>query len=204
MSITRTRCRPALAALAALTLAGWQAPAAAQASDPFLGQIMCGIYNFTPRGWAPLNGQLLSIAQNSALFALIGTTYGGNGQTTFGLPDMRGRFPMHVGNGPGLTPRTLGESSGTETVSLTTSNLPPHTHSVTPLGSNADATQVSPANGVPATKGRTTLYAPGPGTVTMAPTTSGSTGGNQPVNNMPPYVVVNCYIAVQGVFPSRD
>jgi microcystin-dependent protein len=150
-----------------------------------------------------LNGQTLGIAQNTALFALIGTTYGGNGTTTFGVPDMRGRFPMHFGNGPGLTPRPLGESRGVEAVALTISHLPSHTHTVTPQGSNADANLATPANGVPATKGRTTLYAPGPGTVAMSPTTSGATGGNQPVDNMPPYVAVNCFMAVQGVFPSR-
>src|SRR5580765_2224056 len=133
--LTRTGC----AAAAALSLMSLHGVASAQASDPFLGQIMCAGFNFAPRGWAELNGQLLPIAQNTALFSLLGTQYGGNGQTTFALPDMRGRV---------LTLRDQGESGGTETVTLTNGQLPVHTHTVTPQGSPADATLVAPANGV--------------------------------------------------------
>ena len=172
-------------------------------SEPYIGQIMCGAFNFAPVGWARLDGQLLPIASNTALFALLGTTYGGNGTSNFALPDMRGRVIVHDGQGVGLTPRTLGERGGQEQVTLNTSQLPAHTHTVTPMGSAADASLVSPANGVPATKTRTTLYAPGPGSVPMAPVTTSATGGNQPVPVMQPYLVINCFIATQGIFPSR-
>jgi microcystin-dependent protein len=199
-ALTRTTS----AVLVAASLVGAHGSASAQATDPYLGQIMCAAYNFTPRGWAPLNGQLLSIASNTALFALLGTMYGGDGKTTFALPDMRGRVMLHAGAGPGLTPRDVGESAGTETVTLTSGQLPAHTHTVTPQGSASDATLVSPANGVPATKSRTTLYAPGPGTVPMSPILSGSAGSNAPVSVMQPYLTMQCFIAMQGIFPSRD
>jgi microcystin-dependent protein len=198
--LTRTGC----AAAAALSLMSLHGVASAQASDPFLGQLMCGAFNFPPKGWARLDGQLLAISQNTALFALLGTNFGGNGQTTFALPDMRGRVLIHDGQGPGLTPRTIGESAGTEEVTLNNAQLPAHTHTVTPQGSNADATLVSPANGVPPTKARTTLYAPGPGTVPMSPVLTSPAGSNSPVPVMQPYLTVNCFIAVQGVFPSRN
>ena len=116
---------------------------------------------------------------------------------------LRGEIGIGDGQGAGLTPRTLGESSGQEQVTLNTSQLPAHTHTVTAMGSAADASLVSPANGVPATKTRTTLYAPGPGSIPMAPVTSSATGGNQPVPVMQPYLVINCFIATQGVYPAR-
>lgn len=199
-SLSRLAC----GAMAALSLSGWHAAASAQASDPFIGQIMCAAFNFAPRGWAELNGQLLPIASNTALFSLLGTQYGGNGTTTFALPDMRGRMLMHAGQGPGLTSRDQGSSAGAETVTLNNGQLPAHTHTVTPQGSPSDATLVSPANGVPATKARTTLYAPGPGTVPMSPVLTSPAGSNAPVPVMPPYVVVKCFIALFGVFPPRD
>jgi microcystin-dependent protein len=198
--LSRTAC----AAAAAASLFGTHGTAVAQASDPYLGQIMCAGFTFAPRGWAELNGQILSIAQNTALFALLGTTYGGNGQTTFALPDMRGRVLMHAGQGPGLTSRDQGESAGTETVTLNAAQLPAHSHTVTPMGSPSDATLQSPANGVPATKARTTLYAPGPGTVPMSPVLTSPAGSSSPVPNMQPYLAIRCFIAMQGVFPPRD
>ena len=198
--LSRTTC----AAAAAISLMGVQGPASAQASDPFIGQIMCAGFNFAPRGWAELNGQLLPIAQNTALFSLIGTIYGGNGQTTFALPDLRGRVQMHAGAGPGLTQREQGESAGSEQVTLNNAQLPAHNHTVTPQGSSADATLVSPANGVPATKARTTLYAPGPGAVAMSPVLTSPAGSNAPVSVMQPYLAVKCFIALQGVFPARN
>jgi len=192
-------------ALATLGLAAvlQSQPASAQA-EPLLGQIMCGGWNFVPRGWAALDGQLMSIAQNTALFSLLGTTYGGDGRTTFALPDMRGRFPMHVGMGPGLTNRNLGESSGSETNTLTTAQLPAHAHVVSPLGSNNDANSVSPAGKVPAAKARTTLYTDPSNLVAEAAAVTSAVGGGQPVNNMPPYVTFTCVIAVEGIFPSRN
>ncbi|MGZ5216241.1 MAG: phage tail protein [Caldimonas sp.] len=192
------------AAVAALSLSAVPGTASAQASDPFIGQIMCAGFNFAPRGWAELNGQLLPIAQNTALFSLLGTQYGGNGQTTFALPDMRGRVLIHAGAGPGLTLRDQGESAGSEQVTLNNAQLPAHNHIVTPQGSPADATLVSPANGVPATKARTTLYAPGPGTVAMSPVLTSAAGSNAPVPVMQPYVTLKCFIALFGVFPARD
>ena len=189
-----------LAAVAAASLA----PLAAHAqAEPFLGQIMCGAFNFAPNGWARLDGQVMSIAQNTALFSLLGTTYGGDGRTTFALPDMRGRSLLHDGQGPGLSPHVEGAAEGHETVTLTTAQMPAHVHSVTPLGSTGDATQVSPAGGVPASKARTTLYAAGPGTVPMSPETTSPAGGNLPVPVAPPTLTVECFIALQGVFPSR-
>ncbi len=195
--------RSGCAGAAALLLMGVPSAASAQASDPFLGQIMCAGFNFAPKGWAELNGQTLSISQNTALFALLGTQYGGNGQTTFALPDMRGRVLMHAGQGPGLSDREQGESAGAEQVTLNNAQLPAHNHTVTPQGSSADATLMSPANGVAATKARTTLYAPGPGTVPMSPVLTSPEGSNAPVSVMQPYLVVKCFMALEGVFPSR-
>ena len=191
-----------LAAVAAASLAPLQA-AHAQA-EPFLGQIMCGAFTFAPRGWARLDGQVMSIAQNTALFSLLGTTYGGDGRSTFALPDMRGRSLLHDGQGPGLSPHIEGAAEGQERVTLTSAQMPAHVHSVTPLGSSGDATQVSPGNGVPASKARTTLYAAGPGTIGMSPVTTSPAGGNQPVPIAPPTLTVECFIALQGIFPSRD
>ena len=199
-ALSRTAC----AAMAALSLMGLHGTASAQASDPFIGQIMCAGFTYAPKGWAELNGQLLSIGQNQALFSLIGTTYGGNGQTTFALPDMRGRVLIHAGQGPGLTQREQGESAGSEQVTLNNAQLPAHNHTVTPLGSVGDATLVSPVNGVPATKARTTLYAPGPGTIAMSPVLTSPAGSNAPVPVMQPYLTVKCFIALFGVFPSQN
>ena len=198
--LSRTAC----ATMAALSLMGLQAPASAQATEPFIGQIMCAAFTFAPRGWAELNGQMLAISQNTALFSLLGTTYGGNGVTTFALPDLRGRMAMHDGAGPGLTPRVQGESAGLEQVTLSNAQLPAHSHTVTPQGSPANATLVSPANGVPATKARTTLYAPGPGTLPMSPVLTSSAGSSSPVPVMPPYLAVKCFIALVGVYPARQ
>ena len=191
---------------ATLTLVGLPGHVSAQSSDPYLGQIMCAAFNFAPRGWARLDGQILSISQNTALFALLGTNFGGNGQTTFALPDMRGRALIHDGSGPGLTPRTIGESAGAEQVTLNTAQLPAHNHTVIPQGSLDDATSASPAQGVPATSARknTPIYAPGPGNVAMSSTLTTNTGSSAPVPLMPPYLAINCFIAVEGVFPPRN
>lgn len=179
-------------------------PAAAQATEPFLGQIMCAGFNFAPVGWARLDGQLLSIAQNTALFALLGTTYGGDGRTTFALPDMRGRAIISDGQGPGLTNHTIGEAGGQETTTLNVANLPPHSHTFAPLGSTNDATSISPAGKVASSKARTTLYADPANTVAMQASSTSVVGGGIPINNMQPYVTINCFMAMQGVFPSRQ
>jgi microcystin-dependent protein len=201
--MSRALIRTCAAGLAALSLSSLPGIASAQA-EPFIGQIMCAGFNFAPRGWARLDGQLIPIATNTALFSLLGTQYGGNGITTFALPDMRGRVLIHDGSGPGLTPRSNGEAAGTETVTLSAGQMPAHTHTVTPQGSPSDATLVSPAGGVPATKARTTLYAPGPGTVPMSPVLTSAAGSNAPVPVMQPFVAINCFMALQGIFPARD
>lgn len=188
----------------AVALAGMQALPAAAQSEPYIGQIMCAGFNFAPRGWAELDGQLISISQNTALFSLLGTQYGGNGQTTFALPDMRGRTLIHAGQGPGLSGRVQGESAGSEANTLAVANLPPHAHGFAPLGSTNDATSVSPAGKVAASKARTTLYAEPSNVVAQAPSVTGTAGNGVPVNNMQPYLAVKCFIALQGVFPPRD
>jgi microcystin-dependent protein len=179
-------------------------PQASAQAEPLIGQIACFAFNFAPRGWAELNGQLLPIAQNTALFALLGTTYGGDGRTTFALPDLRGRMIMGVGSGPGLTPRILGEVGGHEHTTLSTNELPAHTHQVAPLASGNDANAVSPAGKVPATKARTTLYTDPANLVTMAPAVTSASGNGQPFDNMPPYGTFTCAIALEGIFPSRN
>ena len=180
------------------------APVSAQGIDPFVGQIMCGAWNFAPKGWALANGQLMPIAQNQALFSLLGTTYGGDGRTNFALPDLRGRSMVHFGQGPGLSDYSQGQVSGSETNTLVAAQMPAHTHTVAPLASNNDATSVSPAGKVPAAKARTTLYADPTNTVAQAGSVTSAAGGGQPVNNLQPYLTLNCVIALQGVFPARN
>jgi len=166
-------------------------------SEPFIGEIRAFGFNFAPRGWAMCNGQLLAIAQNTALFSLLGTMYGGNGQTTFALPDLRGRTPTHNGQGPGLTSRTMGELSGEENHTLVQTEMPQHTHAQP--ASNAQQDTNRPANAVPARGG---VYTGATDGAVMDPTTV--SGGSQPHNNMPPYLVVNYCIALEGIYPSRN
>lgn len=168
-------------------------------SAPFLGEIRIFPYNFAPRGWAQCDGQLLSIAQNTALFSLLGTTYGGNGTTTFGLPELRGRVPMHRGQGPGLSNYDLGQISGTETVTLTQSNMPAHGHLASANNGAASATR--PAGNFPAGGGS---YATASDGSTLNAAFIQNTGGNQPFNNIQPYLVLNFCIAQEGIFPSRN
>ncbi len=164
--------------------------------------------NFAPRGWALCEGQLLPISQNSALFSLLGTTYGGDGRTTFGLPDLRGRVPLGNGNGPGLTPRSLGEKGGTENTTLTVTQMPAHTHPITVkvAVSTANGTTDEPNGNVLAgtTADNYAAANAGNGQLGGVSATEGSAGGNQPFNNMQPYQVLNFIIAMQGVFPSRN
>lgn len=197
-------------------------------ATPFIGQIIQGGWNFAPRNYAFCNGQILSIAQNTALFSLLGTTYGGNGQTTFALPDLRGRSMVHWGQGPGLSSYQLGQSGGTETNTLTTANLPAHNHSATFANNGSSlnaattkATLSTPAAGTVLARsvdGSATpaslplIYAPSGttaaaalGGVNVAGTvTVGSTGSGTPVNNLSPYLGVSVLIALFGIFPSRN
>jgi microcystin-dependent protein len=168
---------------------------------PYIGDIYVFAGTFAPRGWAFCEGQILSIAQNQALFSLLGTTYGGNGQTTFALPDLRGRVPMHFGQGPGLSPRTLGEKSGSETVTLLTTELPPHIHSVT--ASSDNGVRTGPANGVWASSTRGDAQYSATADTTMNPGALGPAGSSAPHNNMQPYLAIRFIIALVGVYPSR-
>lgn len=167
--------------------------------DPFIGQLMCVGFNYAPVGWAQCNGQLMSIAQNTALFSLLGTMYGGDGVTTFGLPDLRGRVPVSFGQGPGLQNYTQGQMAGSETVTLLSQQIPAHTHTV--MGSNAEAGSTQPLDSVPAAGGS---YAATPNTAMSAAMIPASGGGNQPHENRQPFTVLNWIIATEGVYPSRQ
>ena len=179
------------------------APNAAQAgNDPFIGEVQWFAGNFAPRGWALCDGQLLPINQYQALFSILGTMYGGDGRSTFALPDVRSRVMVHAGTGPGLSPRRQGERGGQENVTLTANEMPSHNHALRASGGPAVAT--SPVNNVLASPGRTRVYDSGATNANMAPTAITNSGGNQPHNNMQPYNTLSCIIALQGTFPSRN
>lgn|SRR5262249_47135190 len=180
-------------------------------AEPYIGEIRCFGFNFAPRGWALCNGQLLSIAQNDALFAILGTIYGGDGVNTFGLPNLQGQIPMHWGNGPGGFNTSIGQVQGTTSVTLTTNQIPTHAHTVI-------AVEV-PSGGVPertAVPNSTTFLGPSeppnavyqlaPSSVTAAFSSKAIAvqGGSQPHDNMQPYLVLNFCIALEGIFPSRN
>ena len=170
--------------------------------EPFLGQITAFGFNFAPRGWAECNGQLLPIAQYQALFSLLGTFYGGDGRTTFGLPELRGRAALHMGQGPGLSNRPLGQKAGTETNTLTAGQLPSHTHTFAPPSSSGSGNTDVATSQYPAQAEEDNYH--NTSDATMGSGTTGSTGNSQIVNNMQPYQVVNFCIATTGVFPSRN
>jgi len=171
-------------------------------SEPFIAEIRVWACNFAPRGWAFCNGQLLPIAQNTALFAIVGTTYGGDGRTTLGLPDLQGRAPMHAGNGPGLTPRRLGETGGISTVTLTAAQMPQHTHTL--MGNSAAAATGNPSGAQLADTDPLRNYGPLRANENLAPQAVANAGGSQPHNNLQPYLSLNFTIALVGVFPSRS
>jgi microcystin-dependent protein len=171
-------------------------------AEPFLAEIKMFGGNFPPRGYAFCDGQVQSIAQNTALFSLVGTFYGGNGQTTFALPDLRDRTPMSSGNGPGLTPRVVGESDGSSTVSLIATEMPLHTHSLAASSSSGSSDNPSGASFGTIGRGRAPIYSSTAPSVQMSPTGIG--GGGQPHNNRQPYLGLYFIIALQGVFPPRN
>ena len=171
--------------------------------DPFIGQIVMFGGSFAPRAWALCDGQLLAIAQNNALFSILGTTYGGDGRTTFGLPDLRGRVPIHAGNGAGLSNYRLGQKGGAENVTLTEAQLPPHQHTINAVagtGNTSDPTAAHFAN----TGDWDNEYSTAPVTVTMNPGAVASAGSGQQHPNVQPYQVINFIIALQGTYPSRS
>ena len=174
-------------------------------SEPFLAEIRIFAGNFAPRGWALCNGQILSIQQNTALFSLLGTTYGGNGISNFALPNLQGSAPIQQGQGPGLSPRVLGETGGETAVTLLAGQMPAHSHA--PKCNAGAGTQASPSNefwsesGVRGVKMYTASNA---SLVQMNPQALPTAGGNQPHNNMPPYLVLNFIIALVGIFPARN
>jgi microcystin-dependent protein len=179
-------------------------------AEPFLGEIRMVGWNFAANGWALCNGQLLPISQNSALFALLGTQYGGDGVSTFALPNLQGRVPIHQGNGAGLSPYTIGAASGSENVSLLPTQIPAHTHL---MGvSNQSGAVTDPTNAILAQGNSGTGRSPVPvtnyvstaATGTLAPAAIQPAGGSQPHNNIQPYLCVNFIIALQGIFPSRQ
>lgn len=173
-------------------------------SDPFLAEVRIAGFNFAPRGWAFCNGQILPIAQNTALFSLMGTTYGGDGRTTFALPNLQGKVPMFSGHGPGLSNHRLGDTGGTELETLSINQLANHTHSVT--AGNAPSTLKAPSADVGLSRsGGGNIYMTPPGNlVPMAADNPGPIGGGQPHNNMMPYTVLNFIIALTGIYPSRQ
>jgi microcystin-dependent protein len=164
-------------------------------AEPFLSEIRIFSFNFPPKGWAFCNGQFLPINQNQALFALLGTTFGGNGQTTFALPDLRGRVPIHMGDG-----HTLGEAAGTTSVTVNLQQLPTHLHGLQAINANANTNEAT--NGFLAQSSN--LYHSPTTLTTLHPASVTSVGGNQPHNNMMPYLALNFCIALQGIFPSRN
>ena len=171
-------------------------------SEPFVGEIRMFAGNFAPRGWAYCDGQLLAVSQNDALFSLLGTIYGGDGRTTFGLPDLRGRIPIHAGSGPGLSPRQLGAKSGVEKVTLTTDQLGAHTHGWE--CTNQDAQERSPVGNTAAKTGQD-IYKDGApsGLQDFASSMVGDTGGSRSHTNLMPALCIHFIIALFGIYPSR-
>lgn len=171
-------------------------------ANPFMAEIRMFPFNFAPKGWLPCDGRLLSISQNTALFSLLGTTYGGDGRSTFGLPDLMGRTPMGPGQGPGLSLYDLGQSGGSETVSLRSTEMPPHSHALSGVAALGD-TDVPTGPLLAQSSIRSSAYAPTSDT-TMAAAAMATAGSGAPHNNMSPYLTLGFYIATQGVFPPRS
>ncbi len=172
-------------------------------SNPFVAEVRIFAGNFAPKGWALCNGQLLPISQNTALFSLLGTTYGGDGKSNFALPDLQGSSPMQAGQGPGLSLRDLGETAGEQTVTLLQTEMPAHTHTAQ---ATANSTSNDPANNDWASgqKGFGSVYAPPGNNVQMNAFALSITGGNLPHNNLMPFLGLTFIIALQGVFPARS
>jgi microcystin-dependent protein len=173
--------------------------------DPWIGEIAIVSFGFAPVGWAMCNGQILQISQNTALFALIGTTYGGDGIRTFALPNLQSRIPLHFGQGTGLSSYVLGQVQGSESVTLTIPQMPSHSHSYAPQATTAVGNTGSPAGGLWASPSTATnIYERGSSNTTMSAQTIGPSGGSQPHENRQPLLALNFVIALFGIFPSRS
>lgn len=171
-------------------------------ADPFVAEVRIFPFNFAPRGWALCNGQLMPISQNTALFSLLGTTYGGDGKSTFALPDLQGAAPMHPGQGPGLSNHDLGEIGGSEAVTLLQSEMPAHAHTLG-VWPGDPADHFNPTNMTLARSNNGQAWASSNQLAPMSPSMVNPAGGNQPHNNMMPYLTLSFCIALQGVFPPR-
>jgi microcystin-dependent protein len=174
----------------------------AAAANPFLGQIQYFPYTFAPRSWAFCNGQLLAVANYTALFSLFGTIYGGDGRTTFALPDMRGRGPIHPGTGPGLSRRTVGQEGGAQQVALTVGELPSHKHALNATSNSGN--QTTPTGALLARDGRDETYRNEAPNTDMHAGSIPAAGSGQAHQNMPPYLAVNCNVALVGTYPPRS
>jgi microcystin-dependent protein len=174
-------------------------------ADQFVGEVRMFSGNFAPNGWAFCNGQVLPISQNTALFSLLGTNYGGDGRSTFGLPNLQGAFPMHAGAsaGPGLTPRNVGETGGRDSVTLTTAQLPAHGHAMEAVPGATTGTPAATASLAPTSNGSALYRAPDAVYLNTSPSDMGASGGGGAHNNLPPYLAVTFIIALQGIFPPR-
>jgi microcystin-dependent protein len=171
-------------------------------SEPFVGEIRMFAGNFAPRGWAFCDGQLLAVSQNDALFSLLGTIYGGDGRTTFGLPDLRGRLPVHAGSGPGLSPVRLGAKGGAEKVTLTVPQLPSHTHPY--QGTTLAGDQSVPTSNVVGGRTGDNTYIEDAASTAMSSSSVGNTGGSSSHTNLQPFLCVHFIIALFGIYPSRN
>ena len=173
-------------------------------AEPFLAEIRIMSFDYPPKGWALCNGQLLPINQNQALFSLLGTTYGGNGQTTFALPNLQSRWPLHFGQGPGLSSYDLGQSAGVETVTLIGQEIPAHTHPINCTDTDGDSAK-PPGNILASNAAGAATYFSGAASGQLNATSiPPSGGGNQPHTNIQPYLALNFCIALEGIFPSRN
>ena len=172
-------------------------------ADPFVAEIRIFPFNFAPKGWAFCDGQILPLSQNTALFSLLGTTYGGDGKSNFALPNMQGNAPMHPGQGPGLSLHDLGETGGSQTVTLLDSEMPSHPHSLNASGQPGEDPTPSPSEALARSTGANLYLTNAANLVQLAPQAVAPAGGDQPHNNMQPYLTLNFCIALQGVYPPR-